>query len=589
MPAKPFRWSRLWLVFFSLMLLVGAVLARWAKPGLALSAFGDFAELICLVVAAVYMIRNAFTAHGALRIFWSLLALGVAFWVIGAGEWAVSELIFHQMEAQTTLGDTLLFLKLVPLVAALAAQPQTERSGHLRVLGFLDLSFLLVYWFYFYAVYVFSYKYIVHDEALAGSYFTLLDSLGHILFVVVLGFLALRARNSWRILYGLLGAAFCLYSVFFITARAAIDRGKYYSGSFYDLPLFVAVALLAYASVLARELPLMTATSPAPRGPSRALGLVPARIAILATLSTPLIGLLFLRSNGFETPLGHFRVLLTLMATLLLTLFLCIKQVFLSADLVRSLATASRAYADLARTNEGLLVLEKIASLGRVVARVANDVQRSMQQIGSAATALRNPAVRPLVEKIAVQAERTEKLAANMLSFACDTPLEISPVDLRQLVSDAVGLSRASRDVQLRIDIRPQSPLPKAAADPNRILQVFLQIIGNAMDAMEHKRPASLTIALRASGSRIEVEFADEGPGLREPDRVFEPFYTTKSVGKGIGLGLSTCFGIVRQHQGEINCRNRPEGGAIFTVSLPVFAEEAPLLSVSNVARLEES
>jgi signal transduction histidine kinase len=72
------------------------------------------------------------------------------------------------------------------------------------------------------------------------------------------------------------------------------------------------------------------------------------------------------------------------------------------------------------------------------------------------------------------------------------------------------------------------------------------------------------------------LEFADSGPGLKEPQRVFEPFYTTKSVGKGTGLGLSTCYGIIQQHAGEISCHNRAEGGAVFMILLPLAVESVP-------------
>ena len=85
------------------------------------------------------------------------------------------------------------------------------------------------------------------------------------------------------------------------------------------------------------------------------------------------------------------------------------------------------------------------------------------------------------------------------------------------------------------------------------------------------------------------MEFADSGPGVKEPERVFEPFYTTKTVGKGTGLGLSTCYGIIQQHNGEISCRNRPEGGALFSIQLPailesaVSPEDAPHLALKDV------
>ena len=107
-------------------------------------------------------------------------------------------------------------------------------------------------------------------------------------------------------------------------------------------------------------------------------------------------------------------------------------------------------------------------------------------------------------------------------------------------------------------------------ADSGQLLHVFLQLISNAVDALEETQGGTFDITLRPSGSNLILEFADSGPGIKEPQRVFEPFYTTKPVGKGTGLGLSTCYGIIQQHNGEISCRNRPEGGAIFLVSLPV-------------------
>jgi signal transduction histidine kinase len=99
---------------------------------------------------------------------------------------------------------------------------------------------------------------------------------------------------------------------------------------------------------------------------------------------------------------------------------------------------------------------------------------------------------------------------------------------------------------------------------------VFLQLISNALDALEESGGGTFQVTIRPSGSHLLLRFSDSGPGLKEPQRVFEPFYTTKPVGKGTGLGLSTCYGIIQQHDGEISCRNRSEGGALFSILLPV-------------------
>jgi signal transduction histidine kinase len=593
----PPQWSRLWLILFSAVLLIAFFVALWGKPGYALSAFGDLAELGFLLAAAAFMVRNAYASHGASRIFWSFSAAGIVVWIAGAAQWTEYEIFLRVPPPQTPLGDTLLFLKLVPLVAALAAEPQTELTGRFRIFGFLDLSFLLVYWFYFYAIWVIPYRYVVHEEGLYSFHFNTIDSFGHIIFITVLGIAALRAQGTWRSLYRLYWAAFALYTLSSTIANVAIDEGKFYSGGLYDLPVLASVAGIAYFAILGGKLPLRSAPSLLPGGysrSSRALILLPARIAMLATLSTPVIGFALLGSAGVSDRIGHFRVLTTLLAMLILTLLLSLKQDLLSSDLIRSLREASRAYASLSSTHQRLLQIEKLASLGHVVARVANEVKKAMAATLNSSSALitdasAGSATRSMAEKIVSQAHRTDVLLNNMLSFACESPLEIAPVDLRQLLSAAIGLTRAGRNAHLQLEIKSEGTIPKVAADSSRILQVFLQIIGNAVDAMEEMSSGSLFITMRAVNQQVEVEFADSGIGLHEPERVFDPFYTTKAVGKGIGLGLSTCYGIVRQHSGDIACRNRAGGGAIFTVSLPVVSEEVSGIGLPNFAPVEGS
>ena len=591
------RQFRFWVILFSIVLLTACALAIWGKPGFALSAFSDLTETGGLLVAAVFTIRNAYTNRGSSRIFWFFSAAGIIFWIAGVAQWTAYEVFLRLPAPQTPVGDTILFLKLVPLVAALAAEPQTERTGQLRIFGFLDLSFLLIYVFYFYAIWVIPYRYVVHDEALYSFHFNVVDSIGHILFLIVLGAATLRAQGTWHTLYRLYWVAFALYTLSSTIANVAIDEGKYYSGGWYDLPLLVSVALLACFAILGGELSSRSVPSSPPAQASRSsrtLILLPARIAMLATLSTPLIGFALLSSAGFTDRIGHFRILTTLLAMLFLTLLLSLKQDLLSSDLMRSLRNSSLAHAALASSSERLLQTERLASLGQVVARVANEVKKAMEITLQSSSALlaNTPAgspTRSMTGKIRLQADRTGSLVNNMLSFACESPLEIAPVDLRQLLSSAIGLTRAARKPRLQLEFNSQEAVPDVPADANRMLQVFLQIIGNAIDATEEASSSSLVITLQVAHQHVEIEFADNGPGLLEPERVFDPFYTTKAVGKGIGLGLSTCYGIVRQHNGEISCRNRAGGGAIFTVSLPIDSEVPTAIGVADFAPVEGS
>jgi signal transduction histidine kinase len=111
--------------------------------------------------------------------------------------------------------------------------------------------------------------------------------------------------------------------------------------------------------------------------------------------------------------------------------------------------------------------------------------------------------------------------------------------------------------------------------DSNQLLQVFSHIINNAAHALAERGDGALIIGTRAEAAHVIVEFADNGPGMTEPAKVFDPFYTTRPVGQGTGLGLSMCYGIIEGHNGRITCRNRPEGGASFLIELPAAAEGA--------------
>jgi two-component system NtrC family sensor kinase len=116
----------------------------------------------------------------------------------------------------------------------------------------------------------------------------------------------------------------------------------------------------------------------------------------------------------------------------------------------------------------------------------------------------------------------------------------------------------------------------RVLASELELQQVFVNIINNAFDALKGSGPApELILRTSAGDEEIGVEFLDNGPGIREPHRVFEHFYTTKEVGKGTGLGLSISHAIVQSHGGRIAASNRPEGGARFAIALPALASTA--------------
>ena len=109
----------------------------------------------------------------------------------------------------------------------------------------------------------------------------------------------------------------------------------------------------------------------------------------------------------------------------------------------------------------------------------------------------------------------------------------------------------------------------------NQLFQVCVEIIENAIDAMAESGGGVLEISAQHQDRDLVLQFSDTGPGIRDPQRVFDPFYTTKPVGKGTGLGLSAVYGVIQDHGGQITCRNKPEGGAMFVLKLPAVTEIA--------------
>jgi len=237
-----------------------------------------------------------------------------------------------------------------------------------------------------------------------------------------------------------------------------------------------------------------------------------------------------------------------------------------------------QALENLRRTQEQLLQSEKMAAVGQLISGVAHELNNPLtailgysQLLASSSTDERSI---EFVEKLRTQALRTHRIVHNLLSFARQQKPERSPTRIDQILDNTLAL----REYDLRInnivvhrDFDPD--LPVTSADAHQLQQVFLNILNNAVDAiLEEASQGEIWIRTAVRGECLVVEFEDSGPGVRDPQRVFDPFYTTKPVGKGTGLGLSICYGIVVEHGGTIRVSNstEPGRGAIFVVELPL-------------------
>lgn len=585
------RWSsssKKTLVALSLLLpITVAGVSLRGHASYALTTFGDLSQFFLLATTTLFFAWRGFSSRGAQRAFWFLIALGFATWSVNMSLWVYNEVLLNRPVPSLPVGEFLLFVKFVPMLAALALQPNREYPDRSRLQGVLDLTSLLVCWTYVHLFWAMAYLIAGNDLARYNGNSDILDTAGNQVFLVILAVVAFRSRGRWRGFYMHFLGATATYDFASFLLNRALETGRYYTGSLYDVPL---TAGLAWYCIAAITCPVdsrfeRSADPEEAKGegsPSRGIVLWSARLSMLATLTTPVIGLWLVVSGDPQDPVRHFRILLTLFTMLILTILLMLKQDLLNVALAGHLRKASATYSNLRRFEDQLVQNEKLASLGTLVARVAHEINKAMVGVGRDVAVLSaypasNTSRQKMTAKIEESARRTNNLVGSMLSFAQEMPVHRAAVSVRPLLESALSLARAERRHNVRVQFQEEGAIPMVEADANQLVQVFLHIMANAIDAMEENREGLLTITLRANQESVEIEFLDTGQGLKEPRRVFEPFYTTKAVGKGVGLGLSTCYGIIRQHGGEIECQNRPEGGASFRLSIPaaVAAVEA--------------
>jgi two-component system NtrC family sensor kinase len=226
---------------------------------------------------------------------------------------------------------------------------------------------------------------------------------------------------------------------------------------------------------------------------------------------------------------------------------------------------------------------EKMASIGRLVSGVAHEVNNPLAAIlGFTDLLLENPDVptsaREDLQIILQETQRTKDIVQDLLSFARQRPVQRELVHVNTVLRQTIKL-RSYDFVSHGVEVAEEfdETLEPVLGDSQQLQQVFLNILNNAYDAVQEVgQHGRIRIRTQFQKKSIEVAFTDNGTGIRDPERIFDPFYTTKQAGKGTGLGLSICYGIVRAHGGEILCWNNDEGpGSTFVVRLPLANEVA--------------
>jgi len=233
---------------------------------------------------------------------------------------------------------------------------------------------------------------------------------------------------------------------------------------------------------------------------------------------------------------------------------------------------------DKVHLQQQLLTSEKLASIGLLSAGVAHEINTPLTGISSYIQMLQKKLTdthyAQILEKVEAQTDRVARIIKNLLTFS-RSPSEASfqRIDLKSSIEEILSLidyKLKTMNIRLILDIAPVPPL---YAQGERLQQVFINIILNALDAMPGG--GELRISLSREGEAVVVRIADTGTGIKPEirSRIFDPFFTTKGVGKGTGLGLSISYAIVKEHDGRIDVQSEVGHGSTFTITLPLGRE----------------
>jgi two-component system sensor histidine kinase HupT/HoxJ len=273
-------------------------------------------------------------------------------------------------------------------------------------------------------------------------------------------------------------------------------------------------------------------------------------------------------------------------------------------ELRRAYKSLRQAHEDLQRTQQQLLHAEKMASLGRLVAGVAHELNNPISFVLGNVVALKRYAERlrqycsavhesqgapdlermrrelridrvledlpSLIEGTVEGAERTRDIVDGLKRFSAADRGDLAPMDLVPVIERAVHwVANGRRErFEVSLDLAPRLPVMGSAG---QLQQVLMNLAQNAADATAQRPGPHLWVIGRVEGESAVVELRDSGPGIPPADlgRIFEPFFTTKPVGHGTGLGLAISYSIVERHGGTLAAANAPAGGAVFTLRLP--------------------
>lgn len=246
-------------------------------------------------------------------------------------------------------------------------------------------------------------------------------------------------------------------------------------------------------------------------------------------------------------------------------------------------------------TQAQLIQSEKLAAIGELISGIAHELNNPLASIILYAGLMEargvDDKVRRDLKQIVIQSHRASNVVHGLLDFARQRSSERTPTQVNDVLKRTVDLlAYELRTHNIKVETNFSTTMPIILADGHQLQQVFVNLINNALQAMNNEKGGKVTLTTKYCMSRlmepdskktILIIIQDDGPGIAQESasHIFDPFFTTKAAGKGTGLGLAVCRGIITNHQGEIWMESELGRGAAFFIELPIIAPEEELVT----------
>lgn len=568
-------YARIWIGIVAALLVILVLAALFLPNSFGLTTLSDVIQCLLLFSGSMALVPQVVGSRGRLRLFWMLIGTGITFWFVYQVFWTYYEVWLRTDVPDLWAADIIIFLHIVPLMAAMALRPHAPQDEYAARLRRLDFALLMVWWGYLYILMVIPWQYVLPNVVSYGA------NLNSVYLIEKLAFLALLfanwmgSKDGWRRFYASLFGASFTYAASSYFANWALNRHVYYSGSLYDIPLVLSMAWITWIGLRANEHEPQAGV----RSTSTSHGVWLARTGMIAVFSLPLFGAWTLLDNSIPQHVRFFRLTLTLGGAILMGAMIFVRQRLLDAELLRLLTYSRDSFANLKRLQAQITESEKLASIGQLVGGAAHELNNPITAMLGYSDLLQlskplNPEQNELAARIGQQARRTKSLVASLLSFAKQRPAALSPVDLSTLMRTAVKLSQPNWQA-LHIALRAEFPQGQllVRGDSNQLLQVCVQVINDALHTLDQQGGRTLTIdAARKDGLAILNVSTGAAAGANDNLNQSEALSS---------LGLSACQGILRQHHGKIFWQQ----GGHSEISIRI---ELPLISGSIAAEKSE-